>query len=90
MWAGADDVQALFAACVAAPEDDDALAGWVEQALEAHPEELAQYWAGKTKLLEFFVGQARKLSGGKAGLRKASEALRRKLRRIRQLIRRFE
>ena len=79
LWAGADDVQALIAARAAAPEDDDALAGWVEQALEAHPEELAQYRAGKTKLLGFFVGKVRKLSGGKADPRKASEALRQRL-----------
>ena len=79
LWVGADDAQALIAARATTPADDDALEEWVGQALAEHPEELAQYRAGKTKLLGFFVGQVRKLSGGKADPRRASEALRRRL-----------
>ena len=79
LWTGADDAQALIAARAATPADDDALEEWVAQALAEHPEELAQYRAGKTKLLGFFVGQVRKLSGGKADPRRASEALRSRL-----------
>ena len=79
LWAGAADAQGLIAARAATPADDDALEEWVGQALAAHPEELAQYRAGKTKLLGFFVGQVRKLSGGKADPRRASEALRSRL-----------
>jgi aspartyl-tRNA(Asn)/glutamyl-tRNA(Gln) amidotransferase subunit B len=46
--------------------DADALGGWVDEVLAAHPDELARYRAGETKLLGFFVGQVMKRSAGKA------------------------
>lgn len=44
--------------------DSSALAGLIDQVLQDHPQELAQYRAGKTKLQGFFVGQIMKRSGG--------------------------
>ena len=46
--------------------DPDALAAAVDQVLTAHPDEVEQYRAGKTKLLSFFVGQVMKATKGKA------------------------
>ncbi len=46
--------------------DTDALAGWVEEVLEAFPGEVERYRAGEAKLLGFFVGQVMKRSKGKA------------------------
>ena len=46
--------------------DEDALAGWVDAVLEAHPDEVARFRGGEAKLIGFFVGQVMKRSGGKA------------------------
>ncbi len=46
--------------------DPEALRPVIQQVLEANPEQLAQYRAGKTKLLGFFVGQTMRATGGKA------------------------
>jgi len=46
--------------------DEDALGGWVDEVLSAHPAEVARYRGGETKLMGFFVGQVMKRSRGKA------------------------
>jgi aspartyl-tRNA(Asn)/glutamyl-tRNA(Gln) amidotransferase subunit B len=46
--------------------DERALEAVVQQILESHPKEVAQYRQGKTKLLGFFVGQVMKATQGKA------------------------
>ena len=46
--------------------DVDALGGWVDEVLSAHPAEVARYRGGETKLMGFFVGQVMKRSRGKA------------------------
>ena len=46
--------------------DEDALAGWVDEVVSAHPDEVARFRAGEAKLIGFFVGQVMKRSGGKA------------------------
>lgn len=46
--------------------DPDALAALIDEVIAAHPQELEQYRAGKTKLKGFFVGQVMKNSGGRA------------------------
>lgn len=43
-----------------------ALEAWVDQVLAAHPQQAADYRAGKTKLMGFFVGEIMKLSKGQA------------------------
>jgi len=60
-------------------KDQDALAGWVDAVLAAHPSELARYRAGETKLIGFFVGQVMKQSGGKADPKGVQPVLRERL-----------
>ena len=51
----------------------------VEAALAEHSDKVAEYRAGKTKLLGFFVGQVMKATGGKANPKLVNEILRGKL-----------
>ncbi|MDX2193197.1 MAG: Asp-tRNA(Asn)/Glu-tRNA(Gln) amidotransferase subunit GatB [Gemmatimonadales bacterium] len=46
--------------------DEGALAGWVDEVLAAHPDEVARFRGGEAKLIGFFVGQVMKRSAGKA------------------------
>jgi len=46
--------------------DEGAIAAVVKQVLDANPDKLAEYKAGKDKLFGFFVGECMKLSKGKA------------------------
>ena len=56
--------------------DEDALAGWVADALAAHPDEAARLREGEAKLVGFFMGHVMRLSGGKADPKQASTLLR--------------
>ena len=47
-------------------DDSDEVARLVRQALEAHPEQLALYLAGKTSIGQWFFGQVMRLAGGQA------------------------
>jgi aspartyl-tRNA(Asn)/glutamyl-tRNA(Gln) amidotransferase subunit B len=46
--------------------DTAVLEGWVDEVLAAHPDEVARFKGGETKLTGFFTGQVMKRSGGKA------------------------
>ena len=46
--------------------DTDALSGWVDEVIAAHPGEAERYRGGESKLMGFFVGQVMKRSQGKA------------------------
>jgi aspartyl-tRNA(Asn)/glutamyl-tRNA(Gln) amidotransferase subunit B len=46
--------------------DTDALVGWIDEVVAAHPAEVARFRGGETKLTGFFVGQVMKKSAGKA------------------------
>ncbi|MBO6939579.1 MAG: Asp-tRNA(Asn)/Glu-tRNA(Gln) amidotransferase subunit GatB [Deltaproteobacteria bacterium] len=46
--------------------DEGAIEASVRAVLEAHPDQVAQYREGKTKMIGFFVGQVMKASKGKA------------------------
>ena len=59
--------------------DRDAIATLVEEIVAAHPDQVTQYRAGKTKVLGFFVGQAMKATKGKANPRQLNELLRKAL-----------
>ena len=59
--------------------DHDAIATLVEEIVAAHPDQVTQYRAGKTKVLGFFVGQAMKATKGKANPRQLNELLRKAL-----------
>ena len=59
--------------------DTDTLEAACRRAVEAHPDEVGRYRAGRTQLLGFFVGQVLKESGGQANPKAVSEILRRLL-----------
>jgi aspartyl-tRNA(Asn)/glutamyl-tRNA(Gln) amidotransferase subunit B len=59
--------------------DESALAAFVDSALAAFPEKVAEYRAGKKGLLGLFMGEVMKLSGGKADPKIATRLLRDKL-----------
>jgi aspartyl-tRNA(Asn)/glutamyl-tRNA(Gln) amidotransferase subunit B len=51
----------------------------VDEVLQANPEKIADYKAGKTKLFGFFVGEVMKKSKGKANPKIVNELLKQKL-----------
>ncbi len=51
----------------------------VDAAIAANPEQVAQYRAGKHKVLGFFVGQVMKASQGKANPGQVNKLLKEKL-----------
>lgn len=57
----------------------DQLEQWITQVLGDHPQQVAQYRAGKEKLLGFFVGKIMQLSKGKADPEQVSQQVRAKL-----------
>ena len=59
--------------------DTGVLAGYVDQVIAANADQVAQYRAGKDKVLGFLVGQVMKLSGGKANPQQVNTLLRDKL-----------
>jgi aspartyl-tRNA(Asn)/glutamyl-tRNA(Gln) amidotransferase subunit B len=59
--------------------DEQALSRIVRQVLEANPEQVARYRAGKHGLLGYFVGLTMRASGGKANPAKINELLRKLL-----------
>lgn len=59
--------------------DGDAIEQAVDGVLAAHPDEVARYTAGQTKLMGFFVGQVMKATGGKANPKMVNQILTRKL-----------
>jgi aspartyl-tRNA(Asn)/glutamyl-tRNA(Gln) amidotransferase subunit B len=59
--------------------DTGAIEAMIDQILADNPAQLAQYRSGKDKLFGFFVGQAMKLTAGKANPAQLNELLRRKL-----------
>jgi aspartyl-tRNA(Asn)/glutamyl-tRNA(Gln) amidotransferase subunit B len=59
--------------------DPAAIAAIVDALLAAHPDEVAAFRGGKTKLQGFFVGQLMKQTGGKADPKLANQILNQKL-----------
>ncbi|MGH7751173.1 MAG: Asp-tRNA(Asn)/Glu-tRNA(Gln) amidotransferase subunit GatB, partial [Gemmatimonadales bacterium] len=59
--------------------DANAVAGWVEEVMQAHPAEAARYRSGETKLMAFFMGQVMKQSKGKADPKAAQRLLEERL-----------
>jgi len=59
--------------------DEGVLATQVDQILAAHPDKVAEYRAGREKLLAFFVGQVMKATQGKANPQLLNQLLKRKL-----------
>ncbi len=59
--------------------DTSAIEKVVDQIIEANPEQVAQFKAGKTKMLGFFVGQVMKAMQGKASPQQVNDLLKQKL-----------
>jgi aspartyl-tRNA(Asn)/glutamyl-tRNA(Gln) amidotransferase subunit B len=59
--------------------DQAALSGWVDEVLAEHPEEVARFRGGETKLMAFFVGQIMKRSKGKADPKGVQPVLQKRL-----------
>ena len=60
--------------------DSSTIDGIVDAVIAANPGQVAEYRAGKEKLIGFFVGQVMKETGGKANPGQVNEALKRRLR----------
>jgi aspartyl-tRNA(Asn)/glutamyl-tRNA(Gln) amidotransferase subunit B len=56
--------------------DDDSLQLWIQEALNAYPDKVAEYRAGKKGLLGLFMGEVMKKSGGKADPKVANKKVR--------------
>jgi len=59
--------------------DEGALTGTIREVMEANPNQLAQYRAGKEKLFGFFVGQVMKATQGKANPQLINDLLKKML-----------
>jgi aspartyl-tRNA(Asn)/glutamyl-tRNA(Gln) amidotransferase subunit B len=59
--------------------DTSAIEQAIDAVIAAHPDELAKYRGGKTKLLGFFVGQVMKQTGGRADPKLTNQLLAQKL-----------
>jgi aspartyl-tRNA(Asn)/glutamyl-tRNA(Gln) amidotransferase subunit B len=59
--------------------DEGALALQSDQIMAANPEKVAEYRAGRDKLLQFFVGQVMRMTQGKANPQLLNELLKQKL-----------
>ena len=51
----------------------------IDKVMEENPRQVQQFRSGKNKLFGFFVGQAMKVSGGKANPQLVNEILKKKL-----------
>ena len=80
MWAGegsADDI--IAAKGLQQITDTSAIEAIVDAVIEANPGQVAEYRAGKDKLLGFFVGQVMKETGGKANPGQVNQIIKEKL-----------
>jgi aspartyl-tRNA(Asn)/glutamyl-tRNA(Gln) amidotransferase subunit B len=77
LWAGESDVDAIIEARgLRQVSDTGALEALVRQVVTDHPEQVAQYRAGKEKVFGFFVGQLMRATQGKANPGQLNELLR--------------
>jgi len=58
---------------------EDQVNEWVEKTLAAMPEKVAEYRRGKKGIIGLFVGEVKRISGGKADPRITTELLNRYL-----------
>jgi aspartyl-tRNA(Asn)/glutamyl-tRNA(Gln) amidotransferase subunit B len=80
LWAGAESADAVIEAKgLKQISDSGAIERIVDDVIAANPEQVAQFRAGKEKVLGFLVGQAMKASGGKANPAQLNEIVKRKL-----------
>jgi aspartyl-tRNA(Asn)/glutamyl-tRNA(Gln) amidotransferase subunit B len=80
LWQGEGDVDAIIEKKgLKQISDTKELEQMIDRIIENNPEQVAQYLSGKDKLFGFFVGQAMKISQGKANPQQLNELLKEKL-----------
>ena len=80
MWSGEGSAERIIARRgLEQITDRAAIAAVVDRVIAAHPEQVAEFRAGKTRLMGFFVGQVMRATGGKASPAAVNELLRGKL-----------
>jgi len=80
MWAGEGDADAVIdARGLRQITDTAAIEAIVDRVIAANPAQVAEYRAGKDKLIGFFVGQVMKETGGKANPGQVNAILRTRL-----------
>ncbi|MEM7504584.1 MAG: Asp-tRNA(Asn)/Glu-tRNA(Gln) amidotransferase subunit GatB [Pseudomonadota bacterium] len=80
MWSGEGDADAIIEARgLKQITDTGAIDAIVDAVIAANPGQVAEYRAGKDKLIGYFVGQVMKETGGKANPGQVNQALKRKL-----------
>lgn len=80
LWSGEKDVDAIIEAKgLKQITDTGAIEAMIDEVITANPSQLAEYQAGKEKLLSFFVGAVMKASRGKANPAQLNQMLRDKL-----------
>ena len=80
MWNGEGDADTIIEVRgLKQVSDSGELEKLVDELIEANPQQVAQYRAGKAKLLGFFVGQAMKATKGQANPQQLNELLRARL-----------
>ena len=62
-------------------DNSDELAKLAQVIIAEYPQQVSEYRAGKTPLMQFFVGQLMRRSGGKANPQLAREVLEKELNR---------
>jgi len=76
---GADAAAVVESMGLAQISGEDELAAVIDAILEANPENVARYRAGKVKLMGFFVGEAMKATKGRANPKVVNQLLAKKL-----------
>ena len=80
MWAGEGDADSVIEQRgLKQITDTGAIDSIVDAVIAANPGQVAEYRAGKDKLIGFFVGQVMKETGGKANPAQVNQALKKKL-----------
>ena len=80
LWSGEQDVDAIIESKgLKQISDTGAIEAMIDEVIAANPSQLAEYRAGKEKLLSFFVGAVMKASKGKANPAQLNQLLREKL-----------
>ncbi|MBU6459539.1 MAG: Asp-tRNA(Asn)/Glu-tRNA(Gln) amidotransferase subunit GatB [Proteobacteria bacterium] len=80
MWSGEEEPDAIIEKKgLKQISDNQALETIIEQILAGNDEQIAQYRAGKDRVLSFFVGQVMKATQGRANPAQVNEILRKKM-----------
>ena len=80
LWNGEDDVEVIIKReGYQQMDNSSALEEMIKTVIQQHPEQAAEYKAGKEKLLAFFVGQIMKQTKGQANPEQINNLLKKHL-----------